>query len=241
LTIDGGGNLYVTNFGNGTISKISSAGVVNTFTSGLNGPTGITIDGNGNIYVATNNNLNQSPILEITPSGAADTFAIVTGYVYGLTIDNSGNLYAANAGAGAISKITSSGTVSTFASGMPGITGIAVGSNGNFYATGTTNGAVYKITAAGVVTTIFTGFSFGAPNDVVIDNDNNLYITVYGNNTLTQYNTVTKMDPSGAISTLTAGLDDPCGLIIDTNGNFYIVNSLTGNTLVGSVSKITIQ
>jgi sugar lactone lactonase YvrE len=241
LTIDDGGNLYVTNFGNGTISKISSAGVVSTFTSGLNGPTGITIDANSNIYVATNNNLNQSPILKITPSGAADTFATVTGYVYGLTIDNSGNLYAANSGAGAISKITSSGTVSTFASGMPGLTGIVVSSNGNFYATGSTNGAVYKVTATGAVTAIFTGFSFGAPNDIVVDNNNDLYITVYGNNTLTQYNTVTKMDASGAISTLTAGLDEPCGLIIDVNGNFYVVNSLSGNTLAGTVSKITVQ
>ena len=192
LTIDGGGNLYVTNFGNGTIAKISSAGVVSTFTGGLNQAEGITIDANNNIYVATNNNLNQSPILKITPSGTVDTFAIVTGYVYGLTIDNSGNLYAANAGTGAISKITGSGTVSTFAGGMPSVTGIAVSSNGNLYATATTNGAVYKITATGAVTAIFTGFSFGAPNDIVTDNNNNLYITVFGNNTLTQYNTITK-------------------------------------------------
>jgi sugar lactone lactonase YvrE len=116
-----------------------------------------------------------------------------------------------------------------------------VSSSGIFYATGATNGAVYKITPTGTVTAIFTGFSFGAPNDIVIDNDNNLYITVYGNNTLTQYNTVTKMDASGAISTLTAGLDDPCGLIIDVNGNFYIVNSLSGNTLAGTVSKLNVQ
>ena len=111
LTIDGAGNLYVTNFGNGTIAKISSAGSVSTFASGLNGPTGITIDANSNIYVSTNNNMNVSTIYKITPSGAVNSFANITGYVYGLTIDNSGNLYAANAGTAAISMITSSGTV----------------------------------------------------------------------------------------------------------------------------------
>ncbi len=241
LTIDGGGNLYVTNFGNGTISKISSTGVVSTFTSGLNGPTGITIDVNSNIYVATNNNLNQSPILKITPSGAADTFATVTGYVYGLTIDNNGNLYAANSAPGAISMITSSGIVSTFASGMAGISGITLSSNGNLYATGSTNGGVYKITPTGSVTSLYGGFSFGGPNGIAIDNNNNLYITVFGNNTLSQINTVTKINALGTITTLTTGLDDPCGLIIDANGNFYIVNSLSGNTTAGSVSKITVR
>jgi len=53
LTIDGTGNVYVTNFGNGAVSKISPAGVASTFASGLNGPTGITIDAGSNIYVAT--------------------------------------------------------------------------------------------------------------------------------------------------------------------------------------------
>jgi sugar lactone lactonase YvrE len=241
LTIDGAGNLYVTNFGNGTVSKISSAGVVSTFASGLNGPTGITIDGNSNIYVATTNNMNLCTIVKITPSGTVSSFATITGYVYGLTIDNSGNIYAANAVAGGISKVTSSGTVTTFATGMASISGIALGSNGNLYATGAGNGSVYKITAAGAVTSVYSGFSFGGQNGIVVDNSNNLYITVIGNNTLTQYNTVTKIDVSGKISTLTTGLDNPCGLIIDANGNFYIVNSLSGNTLNGSVSKLTAQ
>jgi sugar lactone lactonase YvrE len=236
LTIDGAGSLYVTNFGNGTIAKISSAGSVSTFASGLNGPTGITIDANSNIYVSTNNNMNVSTIYKITPSGTASSFAAITGYVYGLTIDNSGNLYAANAGTGAISMVTSSGSVSTFASGMPSITGIAFSSNGNLYATGTTNGSVYKITPGGAVTGVSNGFSFGGQNGIAVDNNNNLYITVFGNNTLSQTNTVTKIDVSGTISTITTGLDDPCGLAIDVNGNFFVVN-----TLAATVSKLTVQ
>jgi sugar lactone lactonase YvrE len=137
--------------------------------------------------------------------------------------------------------ITSSGTVSTFASGMPSISGIAFSSSGNLYATGTTNGAVYKITPGAVVTILYSGFSFGGQNGIAVDNNNNLYITVFGNNTLTQYNTVTKIDASGAISTITTGLDDPCGVIIDGNGNFYVVNTLNGNTLAGTISKLTVQ
>jgi len=236
LTIDGTGNLYVTNFGNGTVSKISQAGVVTTFASGLSQPTGITIDQSGNLYVASNSVMNTCTIEEIMPSGAVSSFATITGYVHSLKIDNTGNLYAANGATASISKITSTGSTSTFASGMSSIAGVAVGSNGNLYATGATNGAVYKITPGGSVTGVFTGFSFGSPNDIAVDNNNNLYITVFGNNTLSQYNTVTRINPSGAINTFATGLDEPCGLIIDANGNFYVVN-----TLAGTVSKLTIQ
>jgi sugar lactone lactonase YvrE len=241
LTIDGAGNLYVTNYGNATIAKISPAGVVSTFYSGLNGPSGITVDSYNNIYVATNNNTNQSSIVEITPSGTASPFATITGYIYDLTIDNLGNLYATNAGYGSISKVSSLGVASTFASGMPFISGITIGSDGTLYATGSTNGAVYKITPQGAVTTIATGFSFGGPNGIAVDKSNNLYITVFGNNTLSQYNTVTKIAASGTISTVATGLDVPCGLIFDGSGNFYVVDAESFTAPSGTVFKLTIQ
>ncbi len=236
LTIDGTGNLYVTNFGDGSVSKISPAGVTATFASGLSQPTGITIDQYGDLYVASNSVTNTCTIEEIIPSGTVSSFATITGYVYGLTIDNAGNLYAANAGTASISKITFTGNTSTFASGMSSISDIVIGSNGNLYATGATGGAVYKIAQDGSVSSVITGFSFGGPNGIAADNNGNLFVTVFGNNTLSQYNTVTQINDSGTLTTVAAGLDEPCGLIIDPKGNFYIVN-----TLGGSVSKITFQ
>lgn len=236
LTIDGAGNLYVSNDGDGTIAKISPAGVVSTFYSGLNGLSGITVDSYNNIYVATNSNTNQSTIVEISPSGAASSFATVTGYVYSLTIDKLGNLYAANADYGSISQISSFGVPNTFASGMPLISGITIGSDGTFYATGSTNGAVYKISPQGVVTSVDNGFGFGGPNGIAVDKNNNLYMTVSGNNILSQFNTIIKIAASGAISTVATGLDSPCGLAIDAKGNFYVVNSRAG-----TISKLAIQ
>jgi sugar lactone lactonase YvrE len=242
LTIDGAGNLYVTNFGTGSIAKISPAGVVSTFYSGLIGPSGITIDANNNIYVANNyRSTSQSAILEISPSGTASSFATITGYVYGLTIDNFGNIYAANASYGSISQVTSLGVASTFASGMPLISGLARSSDGTLYATGSTNGAVYKITQQGAVTSVATGFDFNGPNEIAVDNNNNLYMTVFGNNTLSQYNTVTKIATSGTISMITTGLDVPCGMVIDGSGNFYVVSAESFNAPFGNISKISVQ
>lgn len=242
--MDGAGNLYVTNFGTAAILKISSTGVVSTFANGIFECTGITIDANGNIYVASNTGLNLCAILQITPAGSVDTLAHVTGYVYGLTIDNNGSLFAANGVVGGISKITSSGTVTTFATGMAGITGIAISGNGNLYATATTNGAVYKITPDGTVTNLHSGFGFTAAGGIAVDNNNNLYFTVVGDNTLSQYNTVTKIDGSGTITTLITGLDIPTGLIMDATGNFYVANEANPaslGSLIGTVSKLTVQ
>src|SRR5580658_364464 len=227
LTIDGSGNLYVTNFGDGIVSKISPAGVTSTFASGFSQPTGIALDGNGNLYVASNSPANTCTIEKITSSGTVSAFTTITGYIYGLTIDNSGNLYAANSTTSSISKVTSTGIISTFANGISGITDIVVASNGILYATGATNGAVYEI-GQGSVNNIITGFSFGGPNGIAVDNFGNLYITVFGNNTLSQYNTVTQLNTSGMLTTFAAGLDDPCGLAIDANGNFFIANALGG-------------
>jgi DNA-binding beta-propeller fold protein YncE len=52
VTNDSQGNLYVTNFNNGTVSKISPQGEVSEFATVLTGPSGITIDAQDNLYVS---------------------------------------------------------------------------------------------------------------------------------------------------------------------------------------------
>jgi IPT/TIG domain len=241
LAIDGSGNLFVTNFGNQTISKITPTASVTTFVSGIDQPTGITIDGADNLYVASNSPLNTCAILKISASAAVDTLADFTGYVYGLTIDNSGNIYAANSQAGAISMITGNGTVSTFAGGLGGISGITRSSNGNLYAVSQSNNAVYKITPDGTVSEVQNQLNVGGPVGIAVDNGNNLYFTLLGSNPLGQSNAITEISASGSISTLTTGLYNPCGLIRDANGDFYVVNSLFSdpNTLAATISKLT--
>ena len=235
LTNDANGNLYVTNFGDGTVSKISGTGTVSTFASGLNGTTGITIDVDDNLYVATNNNNNLSTIVKIDPVGAVTDFASITGYIYDLVIDQEGNIYAANALYGTIHKISTNGTVTTYANGLGNISGLAI-SNGSIYST-RADGSVFKRMPTGVVSLVHKfSFGFGGPNKIVVDKSENLYLTIYLSSTLSQSNSATKINSKGVVSTLVNGFNDPCGMIIDTFGNLYVVNSL-GN----SVSKVTVQ
>ncbi len=146
IAIDSGGNLYVADFGNNTIRKVTSAGVVTTLagTAGSGGstdgsgtaalfnqPASITIDSSGNLYVADSSN---STIRKVTSTGVVSTVAgtaTLTGDLdgvgqaalfsspRGITVDSSDNLYVADSGNSTIRKITPAGVVTTLA-GIPG-------------------------------------------------------------------------------------------------------------------------
>jgi len=98
IAADSAGNLYLADYGNHTIRKITSAGVVTTV-AGLAGVSG-SADGTG---------------------GNARFF-----YPSGLAVDSTGNLFVAEADNSAIRKITPAGVVTTLA-GLAGVTGSSEG------------------------------------------------------------------------------------------------------------------
>lgn len=227
MTIDASGNLYICDFNNYRIRKITPTGVVTTIAGNGNNisldgtgtaaqvtPNGITIDNAGNIYFTES--FFNNKIRKITPAGVVTTIAGSTeGNADGtgtsaqfynprdIVLDKSGNLYVADSGNHKIRKITPAGVVTT----------IAGSTNG--YADGTGSAAQFS-------------FPFG----ITIDNAGNLYVADTNNHK------IRKITPSGVVTTIagnTQGFTDgtgtaaqfnnPTNLKFDRFGNLFISDS----------------
>jgi sugar lactone lactonase YvrE len=140
LAMDASGNLFVSDWGNQAVRKITPAGDVSTVAGTLgqsgfvdgtgsaarfNQPDCLAMDGSGNLFVADNHN---NRIRMITPGGVVTTFAgngqwalldglgtsAQIGNPVGLAFDPSGNLYVSQDN-DVIRKVTAAGQVSTVA------------------------------------------------------------------------------------------------------------------------------
>jgi mucin-19 len=242
--VDAVGNVYVADYENHTIRKITPSGMVSTL-AGLAGtsgtadgsgtaarfywPYGVAADAAGNVYVADTSN---NTIRKITPLGEVSTLAGLAGASgsadgtgtaarfsgpYGVAVDAAGNLYVAEANH-TIRKITTAGAVSTLA-GLAGTSGAANGSG--------------------------TDARFNNPKGVAVDAAGNVYVADTNNHTIRQ------ITPAGVVSTL-AGLagssgstegagtaarfNKPAGVAADASGNIYVADNV--NQAIRKISPL---
>ena len=235
LAVDTAENIYVSDAGNQTIRKVTSAGVVTTL-AGLAGSSGST---NG--------------------TGSAARFYNPSG----LAVDTAGNVYVADTYNQTIRKVTSAGVVTTLAgtaesSGSTDGTGsaarftfpyrVAVDTAGNVFVADTDNNTIRKVTSAGVVTTLAgsagnsgsddgtgSGARFDHPFGIAVGTAGNVFVADNANHT------IRKITSAGVVTTL-AGLAgsygstngtglaarfyNPRGLAVDTAGNVYVADTL---------------
>lgn len=232
LTLDGAGNVYVTDTFNHTIRKITALGTVTTLagTPGVQGsadgagttatfsfPTGITIASNGLLYVTDSQN---GTIRTVTSAGVVGTFAGTAGrtgtadgmgssaqfsYPTGIGWDTDGSLYVVD-GPSTLRRVSSTGVVTTIA-GAAGITGSADGS----------------------VSTA----RFSSPLGLGLDGGGVIYIADTGNDsirTITGGNVVSTIAgaapaPSVDASGSSARFNLPNAVAVDSAGNVYVADS----------------
>jgi len=288
ITVDGSGNLYVTDFNSNTVRSFTG-GLLKTIagnpavagstdgpvsSASFDGPDGIGMDKAGNLYLA---DFYNCTIRKISTTGTVSTLAGLTGvtgsangtgsaaqfiYPNKLALDGSGNIYVADSGNNTIRKVTSTGTVTTIA-GLAGVTGSANGTgtaalfnwpqaiapdgNGNLYVSDCYNCTIRKISATGSVSTIAgspgqagnangTGNAarFYQPEGLAVDGSGNIYIADNGNYTIrkiTSLGVVTLLAGNPGVSgTLdgtgtSANFYGPDGLTLDGSGNLYVTDN----------------
>lgn len=150
LAVDSAGTVFVADYGNNVIRRITPAGVVTTLAGTAPDSPGYSPGSYGSG-------------LSTDGTGPASRFNIPGG----VAVDNLGNVFVADSGNNKIRKITSAGVVSTLAGNGNGSadgtgiaahfdfpSGIAVDSAGNSYVADSANFTIRKITPAGLVTTL---------------------------------------------------------------------------------------
>ena len=158
VAVDGSGNVYVADHGNGAVEEIMAVGgvipaspTINTLGSGFSSPQGVAVDGSGNVYVAdTGNNAVEEMLAVggvIPASPTITTLGSGFGNPSGVAVDGGGNVYIADqnndvgtveeivAGTGGATSgtVSSGSTVLTLSGNFNGPSGVAVDGSGNVY------------------------------------------------------------------------------------------------------------
>ncbi len=184
------------------------------------GPFGnIASDPNGNLFFPIDKGGNITTVGKVSPTGVLTTSSpLPAGHFVGyVKTDASGNLYVVDANTNQVLRITPSGATTVVASDavFNFANDFAVDGTGNIYVVDPNNKQVLKFTPAGVRTAIAAGF---VPGGVTVDASANVYISDDTNNR------IVKVSSSGVQSVVKSGLNNPTNLVIDPNGNIYVVN-----------------
>ncbi len=243
LTSDNNRNIYVADFQNHIVRKITPEGVTTTL-AGLagnsgsadgigtnarfNGALGTTADTAGNIFVADTGNhtiRKINPAGEVTTvagaagnSGAADGVAGAARFYspFGVAADRAGNLYIGDTWNHTIRKISPAGEVTTFAG--------TAGSIGSSDGTG-------------------TAARFNFPEGLALDGADNLYVADTGNHTIRRISALGVVTTLAGAAGSSGSIDGagasarfayPFAVSLDSGGNVLVAD--TGNDAVRRIT-----
>jgi trimeric autotransporter adhesin len=239
VAVDSAENLYIADYNNNVVRKVSSAGVISTLAGNgavgysgdggaaisaqLNGPASVAVDTAGNVFIADSGN---HSVRKVTPGGFISTYAgngtlgysgdggAATGAQLatpaGVALDAGGNLYIADSGTGTV-RLVSAGLILTIAGG------------GGFGYSGDGGPAV--------------GAQFNSLSGIALDATGNVYLADRGNNAIRFLQLVAPVPSTGVVTNGASNLPGSIapGEIVTVFGNGIGPQTLTTSTPVNGV------
>ncbi|MEM1439396.1 MAG: hypothetical protein AAF545_12925 [Pseudomonadota bacterium] len=185
---DSAGNLYVSNFNNATVSKVTPEGVVTKFADVRPGPAGIVVDSQDNVIVSQygEGDGDGVTVTKITPEG--EVSALASGGLLqapvATAIDDDDNVYVANFNEGSVIKISPDGE-QEFIARVDAPAGFAIGHmayvDNRLFATSTAGQKIIVIRPNGRIRERGRAIDEGRfPNGLTYDAANNTVLFTYG-------------------------------------------------------------
>jgi hypothetical protein len=219
------GDLYVGDYIDGKVYRVSADGTKNIFVSGLAGPEALAFDTSGNLFVA-----DQNAVIEFTPTATKTVFASGLRSPIGLAFDSSGNLFVADTDT--IFKFTPNGSKTVFASGLSQPAGMAFDSQGNLFEADYASETVFKFAADGSTKTKFASINSINPLGLAFDTLGNLFMG--GSNP--GGGGIFEISAAGAVSTFAPNVSSPWGLAFNDKGDLF---SSSGQTVLKFTREAT--
>lgn len=243
VALDGLGDLFIADGGQGRVVEETALGTQTTVASGLSGPVGVAVDAARDVFVA---DAFASKVLEITPGGAQLTVGSGFDLPQGVALNAAGDVFVADSGHNRVLELAPSSTptlgagiqgvmgevtwtvTQTFGSGLNDPEGVAVDSSGDVFIADTGNNRVVEVTQSGTQHTV--AFGIPSPHSVAVDASGNLFIAA---------GQLLEVTTSGTELTQGAGIGIATGVTVNAAGDAFVSDG--GNDQVLEVAPITVS
>jgi streptogramin lyase len=246
ITAGPDGNLWFLDVATPAIGKITPAGVITEFTSGLLGgamPETLTAGADGNMWFTDKA---KGAIGRVTPSGTITEFPTnaAGSMPTESTLGADGNVWFSDPGVPAVGRVTPDGTITEFTQGLNANADpdpMTLGPDGNvwFIDQNAAHRAVGRITPSGTLTEFDQGLSQDNPqDDITVGADGNIWVEQASQGAIAPGG-VARITTAGEITEFTAGLNpgqgaDGDALLSGPDGNLWF--SDRGSKAIGRIS-----